>query len=344
MPSHSSSTSSRVLRIERAGHAWLQDLGRPGHSSIGVPAGGAADQHAARTAQILVANPQTAPLIEVTGSELALSCDEELLVAVTGSADHVMVDGHRQPAWQPLHLAAGAQLAVPPGRHGLRSYIAVQGVLAAHAVLGSVAPDPLLGAGQRVEAGDRLLVETSYRSTSYGHPHAPLFRLPDLRPDLSRPAVVEATPGPELDRMTLGAACLAARYEVSAQSDHIGLRLLGETVQQNSRDEILSRGVPVGAVEVPATGGLIVLLRARLVTAGYPVVAVVTSASLDRLGQLRPGDTVGFSWCDAATAVTMLRRQESARMELGQRVRAAFASGGLGDLHRAALRMSQVQP
>ncbi len=325
--------ATSTLRIERTGQAWLQDLGRPGYSSIGVPASGAADQHAARTAQILVANPETAPLIEVTGSELAFSSDEESLVAVTGAADQVMVNGHAQPAWQPLHLDREARLSVALGRHGLRTYIAINGALTtADPVLGSVAPDPLLGAGRRLEPGDRIRVETKYRSADYRRPHTPLFRLPDLRPNLSRPAVIEATPGPELDRMVSGAACLSLRYEVQAQSNHIGLRLYGPTVEQKSAEEILSRGVPVGALEVPPTGGLIVLLRARLVTAGYPVVAVATSASLDRLGQLRPGDTVAFSLCDVMTARRELRHQHEQRLELAQRVRAALSSSGLGEL------------
>jgi 5-oxoprolinase (ATP-hydrolysing) subunit C len=324
--------STRTLRVERTGQAWIQDLGRPGYASIGVPGSGAADQHAARTAQILVANPEDAPLIEVTGSELTMTCDAEVLVSVTGAADEVRVNGHRQPSWQPLHLDPGARLSVPPGRHGLRSYVAVNGALSAEPVLGSVAPDPLLGAGRRLENGDRLVVDTGYRSAGYGRPHARFFRLPDLRPNLSRPAVVDATPGPELDRMTRGAACLDARYEVSAQSDQIGLRLLGETVEQKSKEEILSRGVPVGAIEVPPTGGVIVLLRGRLVTAGYPVVAVTTSASLDRLGQLRPGDTVGFSLCDVPTALQRLRQQQAQRLQLAERVQAAFGSSGLGGL------------
>lgn len=324
--------TARTLRIERSGQTWLQDLGREGYSWMGVPAGGAADQHAARTANILVANAETSPLLEVTGSELTFSSDEELLVAGTGAADQVLVDGHAQPAWQPLHVHPGARVSVLPGRYGLRSYVAVNGAIACEAVLGGVAPDPLLGVGRRLEAGDRLVVRTRYRSVAYIGPHAPLFRFHVPRPDLSRPAVVHVTPGPELDRMSHGKACLSARYEVSAQSDHIGLRLVGDAVEQRSTQEILSRGVPVGAVEVVPTGELIVLLRGRLVTAGYPVVGIVASAWLDRLGQLRPGDSVAFSLGDVQTAVAELRRAQLQRLSLAGRVFAALHASGLGEL------------
>jgi len=204
--------------------------------------------------------------------------------------------------------------------------------LASESVFGSVAPDPLLGIVSRLEAGDRLVVETRYQSAVYWPPHAPLFRLSVPRPDLTRPAVLDAIPGPELDRMKSGSACLTPRYEISSQSDPVGLRLLGEAIEQHSTKEILSRGVPVGAIEVPPSGGLIVLLRGRLVTAGYPVVGVVASASLDRLGQLRPGDSVGFALCDTSTALRRLRGQHQSRLQLTARVRTAFRYSGLGNL------------
>ena len=121
--------------------------------------------------------------------------------------------------------------------------------------------------------------------------------------------------------MERGAACLAAPYEVSPQSDHIGLRLAGPPLEQTSQEEILSRGVPVGAVEVPPTGGIIVLLRGRLLTAGYPVIAVVTSDSLDRLGQLRPGDALTIALCDVKTARARLRQRDQQRPPLNAQAR-----------------------
>ena len=71
---------------------------------------------------------------------------------------------------------------------------------------------------------------------------------------------------------------LAGPWEVAPESDHVGLRLAGEAPRRTHAAEILSRGVPVGAVEIPPSGGLLVLLRGRLVTAGYPVADFVQRA------------------------------------------------------------------
>jgi allophanate hydrolase subunit 2 len=132
--------------------------------------------------------------------------------------------------------------------------------------------------------------------------------------------------------MTLGRRCLDPPYEVSPQSNDVGLRLLGPQPEQNSVEEILSRGVPVGAVEVPPGGGIIILLRGRLVTAGYPVIAVVTTESLDRLGQARPGDRIRIRFCDAGSARSRLQALATQHQRLAARVRVALAASGLADV------------
>lgn len=323
-------STQRTLRILRSGHAEIQDLGRPGLAEVGLPANGAADQHAARTANVLVGNEVSAPLVEITGSDLELVADGDLLLSVTGAATEVLVDGHRQPAREALAVPGGSRVHVPYGRSGFRSYLAVNGRIEAEHALGSVSADPLLGVGTRLLPGDALRLTTRYCEPPSGH-LGRLFRL-GAGPARTGSGVVWVTEGPDLARLELGRRALAPAFVVQPQSNHVGLRLDGPAITQVRSAEILSRGVPVGAVEVPPTGGIIMLLRGRLVTAGYPVVAVVTSESLDRLAQLRPGDAVRMSFCDVATARGHLQVQADALHALRERVRSAFAAKGIAEI------------
>jgi allophanate hydrolase subunit 2 len=116
---------------------------------------------------------------------------------------------------------------------------------------------------------------------------------------------------------------------MTPQSDYIGVRLVGGDLSLAVRDEILSRGVPVGAVEVPPSGELIMLMRGRLVTAGYPVVAVLTRGSIDRLAQARPGDQVSLHLIDRETAMREIETLEGSHLETSARVASAFRARGL---------------
>ncbi|WFR68678.1 hypothetical protein P9139_08195 [Curtobacterium flaccumfaciens] len=106
-------------------------------------------------------------------------------------------------------------------------------------------------------------------------------------------------------------------FEVSSRSNHVGLRLSGTPPVRSSSAEVLSRGVPVGAVEVPSPSDLLVLHRGRGVTAGYPVLAVLTTASLDVMAQVRPGQQVRFR----PTTVREARAEHLARTVALDRLR-----------------------
>ena len=88
----------------------------------------------------------------------------------------------------------------------------------------------------------------------------------------------------------------AASYVVDADSDRVGLRLDGPSLERRRAGELPSEGIVLGAVQVPADGRPLVFLRDHPTTGGYPVVAVVDVADLGRCAQLRPGDEITFRW------------------------------------------------
>lgn len=319
------------LSVQRAGYAVVQDLGRPGYATIGIASNGAGDQRSARTANTLVGNADNSALIEIVGSDFEAITDTDVILAATGAADEVVVDGYPQRAWEALFVAAGAHIAVPTPRAGQRSYLAINGVLEAERALGSVSPDPHLGVGRRLEAGDTLEFATSYEPQDRGT-YPEVFRLAARRLRLGGSIQIRATPGPDLDRLVGGADTLAEWFDVLPQSDTVGVRLTGAPLSLTMDQEILSRGVPVGAVEIPPSGELLILLRGRLVTAGYPVAAVLTTASIDTLTQAGPGDRVRLSMVDLASARTELEALSTEHRSLAARVARAFEARGLAHL------------
>ena len=107
-------------------------------------------------------------------------------------------------------------------------------------------------------------------------------------------------------------AIVAAEWRVGAGSDRLGLRLEGPPVAAGAGHELLSHGVVLGAIQVPAGGAPIVLLADHQTTGGYPIAAVVISADHPRLGQLRPGATVRFAATTVDDARGALVRQREA--------------------------------
>jgi biotin-dependent carboxylase-like uncharacterized protein len=325
---------THAVSMEVVNPGWLctlQDLGRRGSERLGVATGGAADQYSAAVGNILVGNGRNATLLEITGSEFAVRVESNTLFAVTGAPTTVEVDGEPVSMWQAVFVTAGAVISLRLGTAGLRAYLCFAGELETARFLGSAAPDARMGFGQQVRAGDRLNVSSPFRvfvrpddaAAGFGE----IVDAPDFAPDPWRIPIVE---GPEVDRVPgIRELLTSSHYTVKPQSDHIGLRLDGPVLHSAEAGEIVSHGVPIGAVEIPPSDELIVLGRARSLTAGYPVVAIVSSAGLSLLGQAAPGRVLTFEWVSREDSVARYRAEQRELDALESRVRSAFELVGL---------------
>ncbi|MBA8793319.1 biotin-dependent carboxylase-like uncharacterized protein [Friedmanniella endophytica] len=275
-----------MITVVRPGPlALLQDLGRPGLAAIGVPTSGAADRGQAALAHRLVGNRPDAALLETVLGGLELRSDDPLWCAVTGPATAVTVDGRPVGTHRRVLLPPDVPLVVAAPPRGLRHYVAVRGGLVPPPVLGSRSTDLLSGLGPApLRAGDRLPV---------GDPTGPLPPAVRLPP----PAAVGElwlTTGPRRDWLdgTGWSALVGTTWEVSAESNRVGVRLTGPPVPRRTDAELPSEGLVRGAVQLPPSGQPVLFGADHPVTGGYPVVAVLTPTSADAAAQLRPGDRV----------------------------------------------------
>ncbi|MFE9249732.1 biotin-dependent carboxyltransferase family protein [Streptomyces sp. NPDC007088] len=271
--------------------ATLQDLGRPGLAHIGVGRSGAADRGSLTLANRLLANPRDAACVETTLGGLAVRARRDLLVALTGAPCPVTVQGRAAALNCPIPLPAGAELRLGLPASGLRTYLAVRGGLTPPPVLGSRSTDVLSGVGPApLTPGTRLPVGAA--------PAA--FPCVDLAP-VAVPAGGELTlrvrRGPRADWFTDAAltALLSDAWQVTADSDRVGMRLSGPSLARARTGELPSEGMVPGALQVPPSGQPTLFLADHPVTGGYPVIAVVTREDVNRAAQARPGQPLRFT-------------------------------------------------
>lgn len=300
-----------TMRVLEAGMlTTVQDLGRDGYGPMGVSPSGAADAVALRLGNRLVGNPENAAALEMTLVGGAFVFRDDAVVALTGSDFGATLDDAGVTPWTSLRVRAGATLRVGATRTGARAYLCVHGGFVVKPFLGSASTHVMTGLGgldgRALRKGDELRV---------GDPTESFRRRVVARRVLERLVprkTLRVTAGEQSDwfsdaaRRTMG----ESSYRVLEQSNRMGVRLDGPAIPGQRGGEMITEGVPLGAVQVPSGGLPIILFVEQQSTGGYPKIANVASADIASLGQLRPRDEVRFQLITFDAARALLIEQE----------------------------------
>jgi len=293
-----------LIQVQSPGlFTTVQDLGREGFGPMGVSPSGAADPIALRLGNRLVGNPENAAGLEMTLLGGAFAFPDGAIVALTGSDFSPPV-----PLWTSIHVPPGETLRLGPTRTGARCYLCVQGGIEVPLFLASASTHILSGLGglegRPLRKGDALTIGSA----------TGVFRKRTVAPNalerLSPRKLLRVTPGPQWDWFADPSAFYAGAYRVTEEANRMGLRLEGTAVSVPSHGQMISEGVSLGAIQIPAGGRPIILFVEQQTTGGYPKIANVIAADIPSVGQLRPRDEIRFEEVTFETARSLLREQE----------------------------------
>jgi biotin-dependent carboxylase-like uncharacterized protein len=274
-----------ILVVEPGFFTTVQDRGRPGYRECGMPPGGAFDQGSAEMANALLGNSPDCAVLEFTLAGGVYQAEGPVALALAGApmeAKVVDLDSTEHALEIPLSFSLRDRQRLVLGRtlDGARTYLAVQQGFQTRLCIGSRSSE------QRIRSGEVLPANAG--ATPTRRPSEPAWCFA-----ASQPIRIIEGPDGRLRSEFDDVFWHSRRFRVGSRSDRMGLRLEGEPVPAPFAPDRLSSPVAPGAIQV-AGGQLIVLGIACGTMGGYPHIAHVISADLDRLGQLKPGDVVTF--------------------------------------------------
>jgi antagonist of KipI len=306
------------ITILRAGPLTsVQDLGRSKHRALGVSRSGALDLFAAQIANLLVANPAEAALLEMTLGGAWLRFNDPRKVAWCGGDFAVQIAESNIPAGRPTIVRPGEELKMVASQRGCRAWLAIAGGVEVPAVLGSCSTDLRSGfgghAGRKLQDGDQLSLGKAASLGSATGRVAPWGAPPEWAQTAMRAPVLRVVRGAEWEIFTdeAQAAFLQKPFAVSAQADRMGVRLQGAELARKDKREMLSEAVAPGTVQVANDGQPILLLGDCQTIGGYPKIAHVITVDLPAAAQLQPNDIVHFEEVPPAEATALFLAREN---------------------------------
>jgi antagonist of KipI len=298
------------IRIIKPGlFSTIQDLGREGYQSAGIPVSGAMDRYSIRMANLLCGNPVGAAVLETAWHGAQWIAESRTLIAFSGGGARLFINEKPVPAGRPVLVPAYALMTLEPASGGFYSYLAVAGGFCAQEQMSSAStfiPSGLGGIqGRALQAGD--LLETSGHRTELSVRIELALQTPEQTctyPAWSLETAQDATPvrkirameGPEFEWFDnhAGSAFWREIFSVSVQSNRMATRLQGKRMLVHEKRELLSTAVTRGTIQVTHDGTLLVLMADAQTMGGYPRIAQVAAVDLHRLAQVRPGETIQF--------------------------------------------------
>lgn len=264
-----------TITILRAGPlTTLQDAGRYGMLRHGISASGPMDRTSFVTAAAGLGRAGSTGIEHTQG--LSFETDGPLRVATP----------------EPRDLGRGDRIEVPPAA-GNYGYVRFDREIDVAPVLGSRSTNVTVGLGgykgRALKAGDRI---------AFG---------PEGAVGAAVPSPVPVPPGEGPLRVLWGIHAdlfpLALRqrftettFRVSPQLDRMGVRLADQSglFREHRRLSLVSDAIVPGDIQILGDGTPIVLMRDHQPTGGYPRIATVIDADLDRFAQMRPGTELSF--------------------------------------------------
>ena len=292
--------------IEVSGLVTIQDSGRAGWMRFGVPSSGPMDRFAFQASNALAGNPPDSAVIEVGLGDAVFRASRDCVVAVAGIGFDLSVYIWDFPLWSSFFVRSGWTIRLSKKDSGMWAYLAIAGGIQTPPMLGSRSTY-LRGAfggleGRRLQAGDRLQTGNPTRALDdLAARTLPAQALPSYGEDV----VLEVIMGPQEKYFTSEAteAFMSGEYSVSLTSDRMGYRLEGPELTHRGNTELISEGLAMGAIQVPAIGQPIVMMADCPTTGGYPKIATIASADLPVLAQCAPNrSTIRFRETTVANA------------------------------------------
>ena len=305
---------SQISIISPGLFATVQDIGRFGYAHLGISAAGAADAVSLRLGNLLLGNHENAPALEMSVVGAEVDFGATTIIALAGADMEPTVDGESMPMWTARKINSGQVVKCGAATSGFRAYLCIRGGIDVPLVFGSASThsQTRLGGfcGRPLKKGDIVTLAVTASSDSFRS----LQVDPEVLSQIAPRNVLRVTSGPQapLFPQLVHHLFYSSSYEVTRESDRMGLRLTGAALSRNDNNsEILTEGVSLGAVQITHSGMPIILFVDHQTTGGYPKIANVISADLHSVGQLRPGDRVTFTLVSLAEASALLDEQES---------------------------------
>ena len=278
-----------MIKVLKSGfYTTIQDKGRVGFASLGVPISGAMDSYSSDLANRILNNSLDCALLEINLGGCKLQFLSKTTMCISGGDFSPTINNQPILLNSKISIQENDILSFGKVNFGVRCYLAVKRGIQSDIKLGSrssfknITPNFLLKSGDYLPISN-LKVDLGTTSSQV-----------KVNKNHFESKIMECFRGPEFEALDIHQQKILFETEFSVSKDinRMGYKL--NEILENNIPSILTSAVLHGTVQLTPSGKLIVLMRDCQVTGGYPRVLHVSEESINRLSQKMTGDKIQF--------------------------------------------------
>ena len=281
-----------TIEILRAGvYSSIQDLRRVGFKKYGIPKSGPMDEYSHILTNWLLDKDIYSETIEITYYGPKIKINFEGNIGIFGSKCDTQLNNKKIETGVSIKVKSGDILDIKKCIDGNRAYIGFSGCMKLKKVFKS------LSTYEKIQIGGLSGKKLNKNDTiSFKNIKSPkIKRIPSSfikRYDQNN--YIRIIKGIHFNRVQNEKTLFDNDFNISANSDRMGLRLINNTIELKNHDEIESTVVNKGTIQIPRDGNPIILMSDSQSTGGYPILGNICNVDISKITQIKPNKSIKF--------------------------------------------------
>lgn len=278
-----------MLKVLHPGfYCTIQDSGRFGYRSLGVPVSGVMDTYSRRYANTLLRNHENDAVLEMTMQGGKFQFLEPTQIVISGADMQPRLNAIPINNNTVIDIKRNDSLEFGKLKSGVRAYLAIKGGFKTETILGSRSQYKSITKDFRLHKNDVIaydfnnsIIKVSHSSVKYDD-------------SILKSEKLEVYEGPEFKFLSQKQKqeLTEIKFTITNKNSRMAYQL--EPLLANEMPSILTSPVLPGTVQLTPLGQLIVLMRDCQTTGGYPRIFQLTEQSLNILSQKSTKQSIRF--------------------------------------------------
>ena len=279
-----------MIKVLKAGfYSTIQDKGRFGFASFGVPFSGVMDAYSADLANSILNNPVTNAVLEITFGGCVFKFLNTTTICISGADFSPKLNDKPILLNSKIRVQKDDVLSFGKINFGVRCYLAISGGIDSPIVLNSRSQFKNVTFSFKINDGDILPIKQQPKEFFSSKSSI------KIRKAHFSSEILECYVGPEFDWLstTQKEKLFTDIFTISKNNNRMGYQL--NEILNNKLPQLLTSSVLPGTVQLTPSGKLILLTRDCQITGGYPRILQLSENSINRLSQKTTNNVIKFT-------------------------------------------------